>query len=112
LKQLSKESRKGLRQFTFGLGIATEISRVEMHSWGQGRLSLAAFLQPVIKALTEAQKATGKPILLALRPAPDLDGMKDFLVAQEAFVAAGFPVFHSLYQAAAAMSRIVAWNQA
>lgn len=80
--------------------------------WEQGRLSSAAFLQPAIQAFTEAQKATGKPILLALRPAPDLDGMKDFLDAQEAFVAAGFPVFHSLYQAATAMARIVAWKQA
>ncbi|GAI04295.1 unnamed protein product [marine sediment metagenome] len=80
--------------------------------WGDGRLCSAEFLQPAIDALTQAQKATGKPVLLALRPAPDLDGMKDFLAAQEAFVGAGFPVFHSLRQAATAMARVVAWNQA
>jgi len=79
--------------------------------WGDGRLSLATFLQPAIDALTQAQQATGKPVLLALRPAPDLGGMKDFLAAQEAFVGAGFPVFHSLRQAAKAMARVVAWNQ-
>jgi hypothetical protein len=37
--------------------------------------------------------------------------MPDFLAAQEAFVKAGFPVFHSLRQAAKAMARVVAWNQ-
>jgi len=80
--------------------------------WGGGRLSSAAFLQPTIDALRHAQQETGKPVLLALHPAPDLSGMKDFLAAEEAFVRAGFPVFHSLRQAAKAMARIVAWNQA
>jgi len=79
--------------------------------WGSGRLSLATFLQPAVDALIQAQQATGKPFLLALRPPPDLRGMKDFLTAQEAFVGAGFPVFHSLHQAAKAMARVVAWNQ-
>ena len=79
--------------------------------WGGGRLSSAIFLQAMIDALREAQRATGKPVLLALRPAPDPDGTKDFLAAQEAFVGAGFPVFHSLRQAATAMARVVAWNQ-
>jgi acyl-CoA synthetase (NDP forming) len=80
--------------------------------WGGGRLSSATFLRPTIDALRHAQQETGKPVLLALRPAPDLSGMKDFLAAEEAFVQAGFPVFHSLRQAAKAMARIVAWNQA
>jgi len=80
--------------------------------WGGGRFSSAAFLRPVIDALIETQQAIGKPVLLALRPAPDLPGMKDFLAAQEAFVEAGFPVFHSLRQVAKAMARVVAWNQA
>ena len=79
--------------------------------WGDGRLSSAEFLQPVINALTQAQQAAGKPVLLALRPAPDLKGTKDFLTTQEAFVAAGFPVFHSLRQAAKAVARVVACNQ-
>ncbi len=80
--------------------------------WGGGRLSSPAFLQPVINSLKEVQQATGKPVLLVLRPAPDLSGMKDFLAAQEAFVEAGFPVFHYLRQAAKAIARAVAWNQA
>ena len=80
--------------------------------WVDGRLSSASFLRPAIDALTQAQQETGKPVLLALRPAPDLGGMKDFLAAEEAFVRAGFPVFHSLRQAAKAMACIVAWNQA
>jgi len=80
--------------------------------WGSGRHSSSAFLQPVINALLEVQRATGKPVLLALRLPPDLPGMKDFLAAQEAFVSAGFPVFHSLRQAAKATARVVAWSQA
>ena len=79
--------------------------------WGDSQLRSATFLQPVIDVLTEVQKMTGKPALLALRPAPDLDGMKDFLAAQEAFVGAGFPVFHSLSQMGRAMARVVAWNE-
>ena len=80
--------------------------------WGGGRFSSAAFLRPVIDTLRETRQANSKPILLVLHPALDLDGMKDFLTAQEAFVGAGFPVFHSLRQAAKAMARVVAWNQA
>jgi len=79
--------------------------------WGGGRLSSSSFLQPVIDALTQAQQAAHKPVLLALRPPPDLGGMEDFLAVQEAFVRAGFPVFYSLGQAAKAMARIVAWNR-
>jgi hypothetical protein len=79
--------------------------------WCDGRLSSATFLQPLIDTLIDVRQATGKPVLLALRPAPDLHGMKDFLAAQEAFVGAGFPVFHSMRQAAKAMARVAAWNQ-
>ena len=80
--------------------------------WGFGRFSSPAFLEPVITSLVEVTKATGKPVLLALRPPLDLDGMKEFLDAQAAFVEAGLPVFHSLRNAAEAISRVVAWNRA
>jgi acyl-CoA synthetase (NDP forming) len=80
--------------------------------WGDGELCSGAFLQAAVDAFTEAQRATNKPVLLALRPAPDLDGMKDFLATQKAFVEAGFPVFHSLRGVAKAMARVVAWNRA
>jgi len=78
--------------------------------WGSGRFS-TSFLKPIIDAMKETQQTTGKPVLLALRPAQDLPGMKDFLVAQEAFVQAGFPVFPSLHQLAKAMARVIAWHQ-
>lgn len=101
------------------VGKVPEVSMVIYHlgfhpisRWGGGRFSSAAFLPAAIDALKQAQHSTGKPVLLALCPAPDMDGMKEFLIAQEAFVAAGFPVFHSLRQAARAMTRMVAWNQA
>jgi acyl-CoA synthetase (NDP forming) len=78
--------------------------------WGLGRFSSPAFLEPVITSLVEVTKATGKPVLLALRPPLDLDGMKDFLDSQAAFVEAGLPVFHSLRNGAEAISRVVGWN--
>jgi acyl-CoA synthetase (NDP forming) len=80
--------------------------------WGYGRFSSGAFLEPTIASLIENQEATGKPVLLALRPPLDLNGMEEFLAAQAAFVKAGLPVFHSLREAATALSRIVAWSQA
>ncbi|MFC2039251.1 CoA-binding protein [Chloroflexota bacterium] len=79
--------------------------------WGNSPFGSATFLQPAIDAFTHVQKSTNKPVVLALRPAPDLNGMKDFLTAQEAFVGAGFPVFHSIRQVAKAMARVTAWNQ-
>ena len=80
--------------------------------WGGGLISLPTMLQAIIEALADARQATGKPVLVALRPAPDRAGMKDFLAAQEAFVKAGFPVFHSLRRLGTAMARVVAWNRA
>lgn len=80
--------------------------------WGGGLVSSPAFVRAVIDTLTDARRTTGKPLLVALRPAPDRGGIKDFLAAQEAFVEAGFPVFHSLRRAGVAMARVVAWNRA
>ena len=80
--------------------------------WAEGRFSSPSFLQPAIDAFKKAQQTTGKPVVLVLRPAPDLNGIKDFLATQEAFVNAGLPVFQSLTQVGIAMARVVAWNQA
>jgi acyl-CoA synthetase (NDP forming) len=80
--------------------------------WGYGRFSSDSFLGPTIASFIENQEATGKPVLLALRPPLDSSGMEEFLAAQDAFVRAGLPVFHSLREAATAMSRIVTWSEA
>jgi acyl-CoA synthetase (NDP forming) len=80
--------------------------------WGYGRFSSAAFLEPLIASIAEVKEATGKPVLLALRPPLELAGMEDFLAAQAALVEAGMPVFHSLRDVAKAMSRVVTWGQA
>lgn len=79
--------------------------------WGGYRLSSGAFLEPIVAALDKARQATNKPVLIALRPPPDLWGTKFFLGAQEAFVGAGFPVFHSLGQAAKAVALVAEWNK-
>ncbi|MBI4187797.1 MAG: CoA-binding protein [Chloroflexi bacterium] len=79
--------------------------------WGRDRFSSEAYLKPVSDAIREVQQTTGKPVLVALRPALELETMPEFLSAQEGFVAAGLPVFHSMRQAARAMARLVAWNR-
>jgi len=78
--------------------------------WGLGRLSLENFVKPAIGAMKEALRKTGNPVLLALRPPQGLDGMTEFLAAQQAFAEAGFPVFYSMRQLARAMVRVIAWN--
>lgn len=79
--------------------------------WGGSRFSSAAFLQPVIDTLTEVRQEAGKPVLLVFSPALNLGEMPDFLAAQEAFVAAGFPVFYSMRHVAQALARVIAWQQ-
>jgi acyl-CoA synthetase (NDP forming) len=79
--------------------------------WGFGRFSSPAFLEPLIASIAEVKEATGKPVLLALRPSLEVEGIKEFLATQAALVEAGVPIFHSLGEAAKAMSRVVAWSQ-
>jgi len=79
--------------------------------WGWGRLALENFVNPAIGVMREAQRKSGKPVLLALRPPQDLQGMAEFLAAQEAFVKAGFPVFYSMRRLARAMVRVISWNK-
>ncbi len=80
-------------------------------SWGGGRFAQPSFLQPVTTGLKQVWQTSGKPVLMALRPGLNLEEMKDFLAVQEALVAAGFPVFHSLRQAARALARVIAWHR-
>ena len=80
--------------------------------WGFGRFGSPAFLEPVIESFVEMTEATGKPVLLALRPPLRSNCVEEFVAAQAAFVKAGLPVFHSLREAARAMSRVLAWSRA
>jgi len=100
-----------------GLGRVPEIHMLIYHlgfhpisRWGWGRLSRESYVKPTIEVMKEAVRKTDKPVLLALRPPQGLEGMTEFLDAQQAFVEAGFPVFHSLRQLARAMVRVTAWN--
>jgi hypothetical protein len=61
--------------------------------------------------MRQVQDESGKPVIMVIRPGLNMEDMKEFLGAQEAFVNAGFPVFYSLGQAARAMSRVIAWNR-
>ncbi len=99
------------------LGKVTEIHMLVYHlgfhpigMWGRGSFSEKSYLDTLLEVMKMAVKKSGKPILVALRPAQDLNGMKEFLTVQEAFVDAGFPIFYSLGQLALAMNRVIDWN--
>ena len=76
-----------------------------------GQFAMDTFLKPVIRTIQEVRQSSGKPVLLALRPPPDMEGMKEFLSAQEAFADADIPIFYSLGQLARAMARVITWHQ-
>jgi acyl-CoA synthetase (NDP forming) len=80
-------------------------------SWGGGRFATPAFLEPAIRAIDAVKTSSGKPVVMVLRPPLNIDEMKDFLAAQDAFVKADLPVFHSLRQAGRAMARVIAWQK-
>lgn len=79
-------------------------------SWGFDRFSTEAFYTPIIDTMKITCQEFGKPVLIALRPPGDMTGMNEFLTVQQAFVNAGFPVFHSLGNLAKAMSRVIKWK--
>jgi acyl-CoA synthetase (NDP forming) len=80
--------------------------------WGDGRFTSPSYLQAVTEAFRKAQTNVAKPMMVALCPPLNLEGMKDYLVVQEAFVRAQLPTFHSLRGVARSVARLVAWNQA
>ncbi len=104
------------------LGVLSRVPEIDMiiyhigfhpiTSWGMGRFGSDVFLKPVIDAMLEIRKSSGKPVILAIRPPADLVGMEEFFTCQDAFVAAGFPVFNSLGMLARALFRTVRWSRA
>lgn len=79
--------------------------------WGISFFAADAFLDPFMAAADQVRKKTGKPVLLALHPPPDLQGMKEFLATQDAFVKAGFPVFHAMDKMAGALAKVLWWRK-
>jgi len=99
------------------LGKQSEIDMLVYHlgfhpigNWGNGLYSSQQYLDTIISIFNDNIKTYGKPILMALRPPQDLHSIKEFLIVQEAFIKAGFPVFHSMRHLARAMNRMVTWN--
>jgi acyl-CoA synthetase (NDP forming) len=80
-------------------------------NWGVGRFFNEEYKEALVNTFLNAREQTGKPVLLALRPGQDVPKMEEFLAAQEAFVKAGLPVFHSLRHVALAMARVAEWHQ-
>jgi len=79
--------------------------------WGRKEGDTGKFIKPIIKALSEVQRDTGKPVIVTLRPAADWNGMREFLSAQDMFIESGLPVFNSMRQAAKTMASVVAWKR-
>jgi acyl-CoA synthetase (NDP forming) len=109
MPQLSKEVQEELRSHFI---IVYHLGFHPITRWGYGRFASTAFVEAMIASLIEVREATGKPVLLAMRPPLEVNGLNEFLTAQEALVKAGLPVFHSLRDGAKAMSRVVAWGHA
>jgi len=79
--------------------------------WGVGAFGSQEFVQPIIDAMDESQKANHKPVVVVLHPAEDGMGSEDYLAARAAFVEAGLPVFSSLRRAADAVAKVMDWNR-
>jgi acyl-CoA synthetase (NDP forming) len=79
--------------------------------WGINRFISENYSERLAQALVEARDASGKPVLLAIRPPGDLGGMEEFLEVQKAAVNAGLPVFYSLDNLAMAIARVVTWKK-
>jgi len=79
--------------------------------WGFDRFASPSFLEPVVDAFDRVRREEGKSVILALRPSMEPGGLREFLATQQAFVKAGFPVFHSLHQGAKAMARLLEWGR-
>ena len=79
---------------------------------GFGRFSSPDYLAQLVEIMKKAQETYQKPILLSIRPPQDLEGMKEFLTVEEAFVKAGFPVFYSMSRLARAVSKVINWKAA
>jgi acyl-CoA synthetase (NDP forming) len=77
--------------------------------WGINRFMADNYGEKLAQELVEARKASGKPILLALRPPGDIGGMEEFLDVQKAAVKAKIPVFYDLDRLVLAVSRVAAW---
>jgi acyl-CoA synthetase (NDP forming) len=79
--------------------------------WGISFFATDAFLAPFLEAADRVRRHNGKPVILALHPPLDLQGMKEFLAAQKAFVDAGIPVFHAMDKMAGALAKVLQWRK-
>lgn len=77
--------------------------------WGDGQISREDFLEPATEGMKRAAEETGKPVLIALGPASDKEGMQELWQVQSAFVKAGLPVFKAIDKTGLAMSRVAEW---
>lgn len=79
--------------------------------WGDGLLSNDSYLEQVVESIRKANVETSKPVLLALGPASDKQGMEEMLKVRDAFVRRGVPVFHGIAGVALSLSRLVDWHK-
>jgi len=109
-----------LRETIRVVGSAENIHAVMLHTnfnFGPWRRSTAWFdpeiyRQKMAEALVKARHACGKPVLVVLRPALDVQAMEETLAFQELCWRADIPVFPSIPRAANALAKVLRWRQA
>jgi len=109
-----------LRETVQVVGSAENIHAVMFHTnfnFGGWRRS-ASWFDPesyrvnAAEALVEGRQACGKPVLVVLRPALDMQAMEQTLAFQELCWRADIPVFPTIPRAANALAKVLRWRQA
>ncbi|NQU66043.1 MAG: CoA-binding protein [SAR324 cluster bacterium] len=78
--------------------------------WGFGFFSSRERIQEIVDAMKAGMGTRKKALMLALRVPHTMEGMQEFLTAQEVFIENGLPVFHGMGDLAKAMHRVINWN--
>ncbi|MBT6502144.1 MAG: hypothetical protein HOK67_19850 [Deltaproteobacteria bacterium] len=78
--------------------------------WGMGFFSTKEPIQKMVAAMKAGMGTSQKALMIAMRVPQTLEGMQEFLIAQEVFVENGFPVFHHMGDLARAMRRVITWS--
>jgi len=112
-----------LERTLLAIGRAENIHSVLYHtsfSWGSwrrsssswlGGLDPAQYMDVMVQQMVRAREATGKPIVVVLRPALDVEAMERSLAFQERCCRAGFPIYPTIPRAANAIAKVMRWRE-
>jgi acyl-CoA synthetase (NDP forming) len=109
-----------LRDTVTIVGDAENVDAVMFHtsfSFGGWRRSASwfdpqAYREKSLEALVEARRASGKPVIVVLRPPLSVESMEQSTAFQELCWRAGIPAFPSIPRAAGALAKLLRWREA